>query len=219
MTMAWPAGSPRIRPVDLRTAATLGCAILSVGAAVIHFSVVGEHWREWWGYGLFFVAAGWLQLAWAAAVAWRPSRAMLLLGAAGSLAIALLWLVTRTAGIPLGPASGEAEEVTFIDTLASGFELAIALGATAAALSHFERWTLRPTLTLAVLAVAAIVVLGPTTAGLVDNAGEPEEHQAAEGSDHSASAATEQAGGDEHGTVAGDHPAAAPPSQGEGYYP
>lgn len=189
--MALPAGYRSLGPVDFRRTATIGCALLSVGAAVIHFAVLGEHWQEWWGYGLFFGASAWLQLAWAAVVASRPSRPILLTGAVGNLAIAALWLLTRTAGIPLGPASGETEDAAFIDTLASGFELAIALGSTAIALSHLERLTLRPAIAAAVIGISAVAVATLTTASLVDASGGGghvsaggDEHEASSGGEH-----------------------------------
>lgn len=195
MTMALPSAPARLRPIDLRTVGTITCALLSAGAAVIHFAVLGEHWEEWWGYGLFFGVSAWLQLGWAAAVAWRPSRTVLLVGAAGNLAIAALWLLTRTAGIPLGPASGETEDAAFIDTLASAFELASALGASAIALAHFERTTLRPALAAVVLGVAATAVAVLTTASLVD---------ASEGGGHESVGHEESAGAEaEHDEEAG----------------
>lgn len=202
MTIAWSAGAARLKPVDLGTTGSIACALLSVGAAVIHFAVLGEHWQEWWGYGLFFGTSAWLQLGWTAAVTWRPSRAMLLLGAAGNLAIAALWLLTRTAGIPLGPASGETEGATFIDGLASAFELAIAMGASAIALSHLERLTLRPALAAIILGISAMGVVVLTTVSLVD-ASAGEGHESTEGGGHEASEGTD---GAEH---EGDHQDAA----------
>lgn len=210
MTMAWSGGAARMKPVDLRTVGTIACALLSVGAAVIHFAVLGEHWQEWWGYGLFFGTSAWLQLGWAAAVAWRPSRATLLLGAAGNLAIAALWLLTRTAGIPLGPASGETEGATFIDGLASGFELAIATGASAIALSHLERLTLRPALAAIILGTSAMAVVVLTTVSLVD-ASAGEGHASTEGGGHEASDVADNADHEESASAGheGDHQDAA----------
>jgi hypothetical protein len=34
--------------------AAFGTALLSLGAAGIHFAVLGSHFEEWWGYGVFF---------------------------------------------------------------------------------------------------------------------------------------------------------------------
>jgi hypothetical protein len=54
----------------------------------MHLWVVPEHLEEWWGYGAFFLV----------------------------LAVAILWLVTRTTGIPLlGPHAGEVEGVGVLD--------------------------------------------------------------------------------------------------------
>lgn len=131
-TAIWPI-THRRGPVMLREPVLISCALLSTGAAVIHFAVLGEHWREWWGYGLFFGVAAWLQLAWAAAIVSRPSRKFLVPGAVGNLAVALLWLVTRTGGIPAGPASGETEAATFPDVLATAFEVTLGMAAFALA--------------------------------------------------------------------------------------
>src|SRR5919204_5338320 len=57
-------------PLALRGAATrvhllvVIAALLSAGAAAIHFAVIQDHFEEWWGYGVFFVASGIAQLAW-----------------------------------------------------------------------------------------------------------------------------------------------------------
>jgi hypothetical protein len=38
-------------------------AILSVATAVIHFAVAGEHFQEYWLFGVFMLTVAWLQLA------------------------------------------------------------------------------------------------------------------------------------------------------------
>lgn len=116
----------RLRPEAARAAA----ALASAAAATIHFSVIAEHVEEWWLFGLFFAVAGLAQLAWALLVLSRPSRQLLLAGIAGNAAIALMWLVSRTAGLPLGPDAGQAEPFGRLDGLAAGFELvAVVAGA------------------------------------------------------------------------------------------
>src|SRR5688572_20170744 len=86
-------------------------------AAAAHGSLAPSHFAEWWGYGLFFLAAGLLQAVWGLALltkavnpkdsgpAWHRRTAWLYgLGLAGNVAAILLYLVTRTVGIPgLGP--------------------------------------------------------------------------------------------------------------------
>ncbi len=47
----------------------------------------------------------------------RPRRRVLLAGAAGSAALVLLWLVSRTSGLPFGPEAGVAEPIGAADTL------------------------------------------------------------------------------------------------------
>ena len=170
MTVAiWPIAQHR-GPVMVREPVVVACALLSTGAAVIHFAVLGEHWREWWGYGFFFGVAAWLQLAWAVALLSRASSRLLVSGAVANLAIALLWLVTRTGGVPAGPAFGEAEAATFPDLLATAFEVTLGPAALAIAALHLERKSLRRWVAgVALLAVAAAVV-GLTTASLVDAA-------------------------------------------------
>ena len=102
---------------------------LAAGAALIHGSVMAAHFREYWLFGLFFAVITPLQLAWGYGVTRTdaPPRRLLALGAAGSLAIVTLWLVTRTAGLPFGPDSGQAESVGVKDVLASADEVLTAL--------------------------------------------------------------------------------------------
>ena len=61
-----------------------------------------------------------------------PTRIVLLGGIAGNLAIVVLYLLTRTVGIPFfGPEAGEVERFGFVDVCATASELgiAVALGA------------------------------------------------------------------------------------------
>jgi hypothetical protein len=166
-TAIWPI-THRRGAVMLREPVLISCALLSTGAAVIHFAVLGEHWREWWGYGLFFGVAAWIQLAWAAVVVARPSSKLLVAGAAGSFAIALLWLVTRTGGVPAGPAFGEAEAATFPDVLATAFEVTLGIAAFAVGGLHLERVSLRRWVAGAGLLAVAAAVVALTTASLLD---------------------------------------------------
>ena len=73
-------------------------AALSLLVAAIHLWVVPEHFEEWWGYGAFFVVLAVAQGLYALGLLRWPTRSVLLLGAAGNLAVAILWLVTRTTG-------------------------------------------------------------------------------------------------------------------------
>ncbi|MBO0802542.1 MAG: hypothetical protein J2P25_05640 [Nocardiopsaceae bacterium] len=106
-----------------------GLAALSVGAAVIHFSVMFEHFSEYWAYGAFFLVSGWAKAVWAVAVCWRPSRWLLWGGAIGNALIVAVYVVTRTAGDVIGPGAGQAEAVGGVDVACTVFEAAIAAGA------------------------------------------------------------------------------------------
>src|SRR5687768_1808870 len=101
-------------------------------AALIHLWVMPEHFEEWWGYGMFFLAAAVAQVVYVPLLLRWPNRTVLLLGIAGNSAIVLLYLFTRVAGIPhFGPEAGEVEGVGIIDVCATSSEAAIvvALGA------------------------------------------------------------------------------------------
>jgi hypothetical protein len=101
---------------------------LSLLAALIHLWVVPEHMEEWWGYGAFFAICAGAQGLYALALLRRPGRPLLLLGVAGNLSILILWLVTRTTGIPLGPHAGEAEAVGALDLACTLAEVGIVVG-------------------------------------------------------------------------------------------
>lgn len=84
------------------------------------------HFREYFLFGLFFAIVTPLQIAWAVLVARRPGdRRLLIAGGAVNLAIALIWLVSRTIGLPFGPEALEAEGIGPKDLLATWDELMI----------------------------------------------------------------------------------------------
>jgi hypothetical protein len=100
-------------------------ALLSIGAAVIHFAVVSEHLDEWWLTGTFFLVLGIAQLLWALLVLGSPSPLLYLAGAVGNALVVVLWIVSRTNGVPVGPEAGEAEPIALPDTLATAFEIVL----------------------------------------------------------------------------------------------
>jgi hypothetical protein len=108
-------------------------AACSVVAAGIHFRVMPEHFHEAWLYGTFFLCCALAQLGYAALVVWRPSRALLVVGAVANAVVVGLWLTTRLHGIPLGPAAGETEPFGLLDTAASSAEAFLVVVALAAA--------------------------------------------------------------------------------------
>ncbi len=84
-------------------AAAVVVAMASLASAAIHLEVVPEHREEWWVFGAFFAALAVVQVLTAALVLWWP-RQSILAGVAGlNVGVVLLWLVSRTSGLPIGP--------------------------------------------------------------------------------------------------------------------
>jgi hypothetical protein len=98
----------------------------SLLVALIHLWVMPEHFEEWWGYGAFFLISAVAQGAYGAALLRWPRRPLLLLGIGGNVSIIVLYLLTRTVGIPFfGPHAGEVEGVGVADIVATTSELAL----------------------------------------------------------------------------------------------
>jgi len=107
----------------------INLGLLSAGAASIHFVVISEHFKEWWGLGAFFATVGMAQLGWALLAVIVPSRRLIALGAIGNLIIVVIWAASRTSGLPFGPTPWQAEPIGFADLVATSLEAAIVLGA------------------------------------------------------------------------------------------
>jgi hypothetical protein len=103
-------------------------AALSMAAAAIHFAVMGEHFAEYVAFGVFFSVVAWFQAVWAVGVIVRPSRRLLLVGLIGNALVVIVWLASRTTGLPIGPEAGAAEAAAFVDVLATILEVAIVAG-------------------------------------------------------------------------------------------
>lgn len=104
-------------------------AIATAAAAGIHLAVAPEHFREWWGFGAFFVVCGAVQLAWAAA--WPSSGVA---GIAGNVSLIALWALSRTAGLPFGPDAGTPEAIGPVDVATVLVEL---IAVVALVVNHF----------------------------------------------------------------------------------
>lgn len=151
--------APPARALDVGTLLRYAAAATTAGAAFIHFAAVGAHQAHPHIAAFFVVLAG-AQLAWAAAAAWRPTPLLLIAGAAGNLAVATLWLVSRTSGVPLVPDVGEAEAAGVPDVLATFLELgAVAAVGLLRALPEQARAALLPSPDRAVAGLLAGVLL------------------------------------------------------------
>ncbi len=101
-------------------------AAFSLLAALIHLWVMPEHFEEWWGYGAFFLISAVAQGAYGAAQLRWPRRPLLLLGIGGNASLIVLYLLTRTLGIPfVGPHAGVVVGVGAADLFATTSELAL----------------------------------------------------------------------------------------------
>jgi hypothetical protein len=139
----------------------LSAALLSVGAAAIHLAVAKMHFDEYTLFGVFFVASGVAQLAWALWLVLRADRRLLLPGAVGNALIVTLWAVSRTAGLPIGPEHWKPESVGFADMTASAFEVVLAICCLALLARRPRRLTAaRPALIAITLSIAALTTLG-----------------------------------------------------------
>lgn len=153
--------SAGVLPVSRKRALASCLAILALGASVIHFAVAGEHYDEYWLFGLFMLATGWLQLLWAFAAVTRPSRALWWLGGALNLGIIAVYVVTRTVGDVVGPTPTDVEPVGFGDAACTAAEAILVLGCAWLLASRRDRATTRSRFvaTCLVVGAAASVIL------------------------------------------------------------
>jgi hypothetical protein len=150
-------GSPvAARPLAMLVSVDL--ALLSAGAGMIHLAVLGPHLREFWLFGVFFAAAALAQLGWALLVMMRPSRRVWLAGAVGNALVIVVWILSRTVGLPLGAEAGHAEPVGFVDALSTAYEALLVAGAAALAWSATSRALRSGWARAAIWAVGGLVV-------------------------------------------------------------
>ncbi|WP_018639045.1 hypothetical protein [Parafrankia elaeagni] len=106
-------------------AGRITASFASLGAAATHLAVAPSHFGDWPLSGVFFFATAIFQVGWALAVmrtASLPTMAAGLLVNTGSI---LLWAVSRTSGLPVGPHSGLPEQVDRVDLTTVAFEAAV----------------------------------------------------------------------------------------------
>ena len=125
---------------------------LAFAAALIHLWATPEHFEEWWGYGAFFVAAATGQGIFGVALLRGFTRPLLLLaGIWANAAIVVLYVVTRTRGIPLGPHDGTVEDAGVADMAATAAEVGMIVALVMLLGGAYRRWTLNALLLLGVV--------------------------------------------------------------------
>ncbi len=145
-------GSGAESGVGRASPAVYAAAGLAFVAALIHLWATPEHFEEWWGYGAFFVAAATGQGIFGVALLRGPTRPLVLLaGIWANAAIAVLYVVTRTRGIPLGPHDGTVEDAGVADMSATAAEMALVVAVVTLLGGAYRRWTINALLALGVL--------------------------------------------------------------------
>jgi hypothetical protein len=112
---------PRRHATSFGTLLRWCVAGLMFGAAGIHFAMMGEHAGVSWTHGLFFAGVAWTQVALAALILLRPSRAVALAVIVVNAATIGVWVLTRTAGIAIG-GDGTPEAWGTVDIVCATFE-------------------------------------------------------------------------------------------------
>ena len=120
-----PAPTPRPKPETTRLGSSPLVIAGALGAAVVHFAVAGSHARASVLEGRLLVAAAWLLVGVALAVAWRPSKAVYGVAIAVASGILAAWTVSVTAGLPFGPNEGSSASIETVDVAALAFGLAV----------------------------------------------------------------------------------------------
>ena len=144
-------------------------ALASVAAGAINIAAAATVGRGSAQNLAFFVVLGAAQLYWGAVAMVRAPRWWLALGAASNLVAVVTWVVSRTAGLPIGEYAGVRLPVGFPDTLATALEAVVVVGAVALMISG--RGLARAVARSPRVAVAAAVVAGALTlAGVLSQA-------------------------------------------------
>lgn len=157
------------RPLPARSATSLTGGLLAVIAGLsglaagIHLSVAPEHFDEWWGYGTFFVVAALAECALVLLLALRPRSWVIQAGIWTSLATMLMYLVSRTSGIPLGPGRGSVETVDLPGLAATAAEGALVVVLCLLLVGRERRYTLNAlgVVGIALWAAALLGALAP----------------------------------------------------------
>ena len=83
--------------------ARAGAVVALAGAAVVHATVIGEHLDEWFLAGAFFLVVTFVELFLAVAVVVAWSRRTAIAVVVTSVVTVVVWLLSRSVGLPIGP--------------------------------------------------------------------------------------------------------------------
>ena len=135
------------------------------GSAAIHAAVVPEHLTEWTAAGMFFIVLTAAELAVGGLLLARLQPTVLLAAAVVSIGPLVLWLYSRTLGLPFGPEPGVPEAVGLADVAACALEVLTLF--LAVVLLRTRGWLrLRPPVSAHVRGLAVVAVIAVTAIGL-----------------------------------------------------
>ena len=97
----------------------------SLLAAAIHVAVMPEHVHESWLFAAAFGLMAVAQALWGAAILAAPSKLGYGVGAVINGGIVVLWVTSRTVGLPVGPHHWTPESISFADLTATTCELIV----------------------------------------------------------------------------------------------
>jgi hypothetical protein len=143
--------------------------VASIGAAVIHFAVIPMHWTDWVPSGVFFASIAVFQLIWGY-LAWSyPTRLVLAAGILGNAGSVALWVMSRTAGAPIGPNAGEPEAVEAAGISVLLLQCYVVMGAGWALIRRYRAQEVSGFGRALVLLGANTVMVGAVTVGLASS--------------------------------------------------
>ncbi len=178
-------------------------AAASGAAAAVHFGMIPSHAGSSTAQAVGFGIAAWVGVIFAIAVIFRPSAKLLLAGAAAHLGMIAIWIVSRTAGLPVGAHAGQSESVGSVDVFATVAEGVVVLGALSLVRAREHRGPTGPVWQTVSGFVGALALVGATATLVSPSA---RDHATAAHSDHETVAADDAtvAAGDDHHAVAAD---------------
>src|SRR5262245_9954378 len=98
-------------------------ATLTLGAAAINLSVAPDHLKVYVPFAVLLIAVGIAQAVLGLAAWLRPSRGVFTAAVLIALVCLVVWTISRTAGLPVGPAPGRPEAAGFPDLVTTLFEV------------------------------------------------------------------------------------------------
>jgi len=124
-------------------------AALCLAASLIHLWMMPGHFAEWWAYGAYYLIVASLQgLFGVSLLRWPGKQALVLVGIWTNLAVVVLYVLTRTRGLPFGPHAGVVEQTGLLDLGTTAAELGLVVALASLLRGAYRRWTVNALLIL-----------------------------------------------------------------------